>query len=441
MARTLASPVNDSPADSREFATGPVPATRRVGWVRVGLISAMVGFSLPTFVAGVEVFQAAPNDEAALAVLLGCLMLTVIGALTGSIGARAHLSSYLLVRIAFGPRGAALVNIAFALSLLGWFGVNIDLFSAALLRLFEDALGMAVVPWMVEGFAGAVMTVTTIYGFSAINRLSMLLVPVMMVVTAVLVNAALGMAPPGEIFSGNDGGELSFGDAVSSVVGGVIVGAVILPDITRFIARWQGAVFTALLSYLLVNSLVMIAGGMASEVLGNDDFLDVMLVMGLGWGAFAIIIAGSWVLNTLNLYSTTLSVEATFPKLENRLSIVVLGLVGTGAAFLDILDFFLTFLLYLAIVFVPVAGVIAVDYLFLRRSAYHGESGLIGRRLSPGALAAWAAGAAVALLGSLELLRLSGIAALDAMLVSAIAYGLLGRFSRQSAGMAEREGR
>ena len=436
--------MNDSLDDGREFATGPVPAARRVGWVRVGLISAMVGFSLPTFVAGVEVFQAAPNDEAALAVLLGCLMLTFIGALTGSIGARTHLSSYLLVRIAFGQHGAALVNIAFALSLLGWFGVNIDLFSAALLRWFEDVPGIAATPWVVEGFAGAVMTITTIYGFRAINRLSMLLVPVMMVVTAVLVNAALGMAPPGEIFSGADGGALSFGDAVSSVVGGVIVGAVILPDITRFIARWQGAVFTALLSYLLVNSMVMIAGGMASEVLGNDDFLDVMLVMGLGWGAFAIIIAGSWVLNTLNLYSTVLSVEATFPRLENRLSIIVLGLIGTGAAFLDILDFFLSFLFYLAIVFVPVAGVIAVDYLLLRRTAYHGDLDLAGRSLSPAALAAWAAGAVVALLGSLEALRLSGIAALDAMLVSAMAYGLLGRLgglSRQSAGAAELESR
>ncbi len=436
--------MNDSLDDGREFATGPVPAARRVGWVRVGLISAMVGFSLPTFVAGVEVFQAAPNDEATLAVLLGCLMLTFIGALTGSIGARTHLSSYLLVRIAFGERGAALVNIAFALSLLGWFGVNIDLFSAVLLRLFEDVPGIAATPWVVEGFAGAVMTITTIYGFRAINRLSMLLVPVMMVVTAVLVNAALGMAPPGEIFSGADGGALSFGDAVSSVVGGVIVGAVILPDITRFIARWQGAVFTALLSCLLVNSMVMIAGGMASEVLGNDDFLDVMLVMGLGWGAFAIVIAGSWVLNTLNLYSTVLGVEATFPRLENRLSIIVLGLIGTGAAFLDILDFFLSFLFYLAIVFVPVAGVIAVDYLLLRRTAYHGDLDLAGRSLSPAALAAWAAGAVVALLGSLEALRLSGIAALDAMLVSAIAYGLLGRLgalSRQSAGAAELESR
>ena len=55
-------------------------------------------------------------------------MLTIIGCITGSIGARTRLSSYMLVRIAFGDRGASLVNLAFALSLLGWFGVNIDLF-------------------------------------------------------------------------------------------------------------------------------------------------------------------------------------------------------------------------------------------------------------------------------------------------------------------------
>ncbi len=413
---------------SREFSTAPVPAANRVGWIRVGLVSAMVGFSLPTFVAGVEVFQATPNDEALPAVLLGCAMLALIGAVTGLIGARTHLSSYMLARIAFGVRGAALVNIAFALSLLGWFGVNIDLFSAALLRLLGDALGISAAPWLVEAFAGAVMTVTTIYGFSAINRLSMLLVPVMMVVTALLLGTAFGMAPLGGIFAGGDGGGLGFGDAVSSVVGGVIVGAVILPDITRFIARWQGAVFTAALSYLLVNSVVMIAGGVAAHVLMNDDFLEVMLILGLGWGAFAIIIAGSWVLNTLNLYSATLGVEATFPRLDSRVSITALGVFGTGCAFLDILDHFLAFLLYLAIVFVPVAGVIAVDYLYARRSAYHEELESAQRSLSPAALAAWAAGAAVALLGSMELLRLSGIAALDAMLVAAAVYGLISRF-------------
>lgn len=422
--------------DSQEFATEPVPASHQVGWIRVGLISAMVGFSLPTFVTGVEVYLVTPNDEAVAAVLFGCALLTFIGAISGSIGARTHLSSYMLARITFGAKGAALVNIAFAISLLGWFGVNIDLFGGALLRLMQDLLEINASPWLVELFAGAVMTITTICGFSAINRLSMLLVPVMMVVTVLLIGMSLGIQPLGEFFSGRDVAELSFGYAASSVVGTVIVGAVILPDITRFIRHWPGAIFTAVLSYLIVNVVVMTTGGFAADVLMNDDFLDIMIVMGLGFGAFAVIIAGSWVLNTLNLYSATLSVEATFPRFENRLSIYVLGAIGTVAAFLNILDYFLTFLFYLAIVFVPVAGVIAVDYLYVRRSAFHEELISAQRELSPMALTAWALGAAIALLGSASLIRVSGIAALDAMLVSGIAYGLLARFDKPGAGTA-----
>ena len=89
---------------SGEFPTEPVPDDRTVGWLRVGLISAMVAFSLPTFVAGVEVAIAVSAERAVLSLLLGCLMLTAIGCVTGSIGARTRLSSYMLVRIAFGAR-------------------------------------------------------------------------------------------------------------------------------------------------------------------------------------------------------------------------------------------------------------------------------------------------------------------------------------------------
>lgn len=414
--------------ESEEFATEPVPQEHTVGWVRVGLISAMVAFSLPTFVTGAEVFLAIDNASAVSAVLFGCGILTVIASISGAIGTRTHLSSYMLARVAFGTKGAALVNIAFAISLLGWFGVNIDLFSGALLRLLHDIFGISVFPWVIELFAGVVMTVTTIYGFKAINLLSTLLVPVMMVVTVILISKALGMRPLDETLAAQQVAEISFGRAVSSVVGGVIIGAVILPDITRFINQWRGAIYTALLSYLVVQTIVMTAGGMAADVLSNNDLLDVLIVMGLSWAAFVIIIAGSWVLNSLNLYSTTLSVEATFPKTENRLLIVALGALGTIAAFFNILDHFLTFLFYLAIVFVPVAGVIAVDYFLARHSAYHANLQSAERAVSPMALVAWVAGSVVALLGAESVIELTGIAALDAMFVSAVSYAILSRF-------------
>lgn len=410
-----------------EFTTEPVPEERTVGWWRVGVISAMVAFSLPTFITGLEVSQVVPGRQAFLALLGGSALLAIIASISGSIGSRTRLSSYMLVRVAFGDRGAALVNIAFAISLLGWFGVNIDLFSGAVERLLLDSTGKSPPTWVIELAAGAVMTITTIYGFRAINTLSLILVPVLMVVTAALISKSLDVRSIDEILAAEVTATYTLGKAMSSVVGGVIVGAVIMPDVTRFIRHWRGAIYTAVLAYLFVGVTVMSAGGLAASALGSDDLLEIMLLIGLGWGAFAIVIAGSWVLNSLNLYSTMLSVEATWPALNNRVLVTVLGVLGTGAAFLNILDVFLTFLFYLAIVFVPVAGVIMVDYLVSRRSAYHDDRERLQEAVRPVAIGAWTVGAALALAGAEGFVTLSGVAAFDAMLVSALTYGILSK--------------
>lgn len=418
---------SDRPPVDTEFATERVPPSHQVGWLKVALVSAMVAFSLPSFVTGAEIYLALDNDRAFAALLIGCAMLTVIAAISGIIGTRTHLSSYMLAKIAFGGRGAALVNVAFAISLIGWFGVNIDLFSGALIRLFDDTLGISAPAWAIELAGGVAMTVTTLVGFKAINWLSMLLVPVMMVVTALLLDGALSATPLSELLGATQDETLSLGDAISSVVGGVIIGAVILPDITRFIRLWQGALYTALLSYLIVEAFTMVIGGFAADSAGNSDLLSVFIAMGLSWGAFAIIIAGSWVLNSLNLYSASLSIEATLPRLDKRWLIIGLGAFGTLAAFANILDHFLDFLFYLAIVFVPVAGIIAADHFLARPDEYTGELAIRERGVSRTAMLAWLLGSAVALLGAEGVLTISGIAALDAMIISAAAYLLISR--------------
>lgn len=414
---------------SSEFATEPVPDHRTVAWPKVAVISAMVAFSLPTFVTGIEVATAVDSGTAMSAIVAGNLLLFVIGAFCGAIGARTRLSSYMLARIAFGVRGASLVNLAFALSLLGWFGVNIDLFSDAVQRLAEDVFGVKPALWPIELGAGIVMTITTIYGFRAINTLSTVLVPVLMGVTAMLIYRSLDVRPLAESLAGANAAELSFGNAMTSVVGGVVIGAIILPDITRFARQWTGGIYTAFLAYAVFGTIVQSAGGLAAIAFSNDDLLDVMIVVGLSWAAFAIVIAGSWVLNSLNLYSTGLSVEATMPSLPSRPLITTLGALGTVAAFANILDYFLTFLLYLAVLFVPVAGVIVADYLGPRRSAYHEERVASERAYAPLALTAWLVGAVVALLGANGVWTPSGIAAIDAILVSAGTYLLLTTFS------------
>jgi len=411
--------------ESDEFSTSPVPTDRSIPWWKIALSNVLFSVSLPGLIEGLDLAREAPPMTFLAGLLVGSLILTATGILTSIIGARTRLSSYMLARIAFGSHGSTVLNLAFAVSLIGWFGVNINLFGDAMLKVAASMWHYSGPRWPAELLAGVLMTATTLVGLRAINFLSLLIVPVLTVVCGLMLLSALHHGSMAELMARAPGGSMSFGDAVSAVVGGYVVGAVIMPDTCRFIGPTHGAVWTAILTYLVSGTLVPLIGALAALATGRTEILDLMLYMGLGVGAFAIVFGGSWVLNALNLYSAGLSVDAAIPSVRRDRATLLCGIAGTLAAFLQILDHFLSFLFYLSIVFVPVASIIAMDFCFFRRASYLGDAYLSIRRIEPAALAAWAAGAALAVLGSANVLRLSGIAALDAMLATALVYGAL----------------
>ena len=138
----------------QEFSTEPVPENRTVGWIRVAIISATASFSLPTLISGMKLANSVDTRTALTAIICGNLLLTIIGGFCGAIGSRTRLSSYMLTRIAFGSSGAAAVNIAFAISLLGWFGVNIDILSGAVFRLLNEVFAINMANWIIEVIEG-----------------------------------------------------------------------------------------------------------------------------------------------------------------------------------------------------------------------------------------------------------------------------------------------
>lgn len=412
--------------NTSEFEVVAIGEKQLVSWPRVAAVAAMVAFSLPTFVTGLEVGAELSAVNTAWAIFWGSVIIFVIGAVMGVIGAKSRLSSYLLVRIAFGDKGAAVVNIAFAISLLGWFGVNINLFMDAVAGLGQSIWGVDLPPVGLAIFASACMTFTTLIGFKAINILASLLVPVLALVTFLFAKSALSQKTLPEIFAVEKIETISVGDGISAIVGAIIIGAIILPDITRFVRHWSGAIYTSVIAYVVVQLSVMGAAALAGTVSGKSDVLEIMLDMKLGLGAFIIIIAGSWVLNSLNLYSAVLSTKATFPKLKTVFLTLGLGAVGVIAALLNILDAFIDFLFYLSVIFIPVAGVLIVDALFIRPNLYRIETLVNNRSLNWKGFTAWAVGAIFAVLASGGLLPpLTKIAAMDAVILSAIVYIIL----------------
>jgi len=409
-----------------EFAAVAITDDKLTPWPRVAAVAALVSFSLPTFITGLELSQGLTPMNTLWATLIGSFLIFAIGGVMGVIGSRTRLSSYLLVRIAFGDAGAGIVNIAFAISLLGWFGININLFTDAVARLSQDVFNLSISPYVLVAFASFCMTATTLIGFKAINILASLMIPVLAIVTWMFFNSAFESQSFAQIMSIEKTATLTLGEGVSAVVGAIIIGAIILPDITRFIRHWSGALYTAFIAYMVVEVIVMGAASLAGLTSGKTDILEIMLDQGLGLGAFAIVIAGSWVLNSLNLYSAALSTQATFPKFNSKLVVLVLGAIGIGAALMNFLDNFVTFLFYLSIIFVPVAGVIMCDYLFIRPQAYTIETLDERSALNLRAFIAWLLGAVLTLLTAENIVpTLSGIAAIDAIVLSGGVYTLL----------------
>jgi len=222
--------------DSDEFSTSRVPLDRSMPWWKIATINVLFSVSLPSLITGMDLANESSRTVFLSSIFVGSLILTLIGIHTSIVGCRARFSSYMLARIAFGSKGSMLLNLAFALSLVGWFGVNLNLFGDSIQRLLQAQLHYEGPEWPSELAAGLLITGTTLVGLKAINRLSVLIVPVLLLVCALLLVKSLGHESAAAILARAPATGMSFGDAVSAIVGGYIVGAVIMPDTCRFIA-------------------------------------------------------------------------------------------------------------------------------------------------------------------------------------------------------------
>ena len=401
-----------------EYQTEPVPDHASIAWWRIALMNVIFSISLPMFLGGLELANAAPVSTFVWGTVLGGAFLAFLAAPMGIIATQTRLSSYMLARAAFGHQASKLLNFAFALSLLGWFGVNIELFGDAMLRLASE-MGFDTIPlFALEAVGGVIMTTLTFMGLRAINSLSLLITPLLALVTVMMLLTVLEVGSFQTILAQGPTSGLSFGDVMSATVGTVAVGAVIMPDTCRFIKGWAGGVGVALATYMISGPAVTLVAGLAGIASGQTDLLPLMLSFGLGLGAFAIVFGGSTTLNALNLYSTALSLGTVLPKAPRAWVVIIGGVGGTVFAFFNILESFIPFLIYLTVIFIPVGAVILADYFVVNREGYQFERFDELPAIRWPALAAWATGSGVALAVMEGWITLTGTLAIDAIAVS-----------------------
>ncbi|HEY0812925.1 MAG TPA: cytosine permease [Pseudonocardia sp.] len=351
-----------------DYALTRVPREARYSWwsvavQRFGQVSALSQFLLgSTLGFGMHFWTAF------WAFTLGAVILEVVSIGVGIIGAREGLQTSLLTRwTGFGHGGSAVVGLAIAISLIGWFGVQSGVSAEALVSL------VGVLPsWAWSLLFGLVVTFIVMWGFGSMQWVAYVTVPAFLVLVAWSIGSelfghdvrALVTAPP-------PGPELTLLQGTTLVAGGFIVGAVITADMTRFNRSDADVVKQTVVGFTIGEYVIGLAGVLLAHAVRSADVITIV-TSSVGWVGTLVIILGTLKINDWNLYSSGLGlvnfVGAVFGKRVNRgVTTLVLGIVGSVLAALGILEGFVGFLTVLGVAVPPVAGIMIAEYFVVKR--------------------------------------------------------------------------
>lgn len=415
--------------NSDAYASGALPESMTVpGW-RVALINASFTFALAGFLNCAQTGLALGFWPAVLAALLSGLILCGGACLTAIVSVRSRLTTYLLIQHSFGVKGAALVNIVMAIIHFCWFGVNVSFFGDAMVAAASEGYG---IPGDFNTFViiGSVLiSISTIYGFRTLDRLAMVAVPLTGLILIAVCIKALGAGPVDLGPAENPPEPMSFGIALSALVGGNMLAVAAMPDLSRFIRTQFGAVYGMVLTFPFAVPLLMVISALIALSTGQTDIMQLVVDFGFGAPALILLVLSVWTINALNLYSASLSMTATFPQIDQRIFTLAGGAVGCIFALMGIINSFIPFLVTLGLLIPPIAAIYVIDgFTIFRNKSYDTSAeNTPAFRLKP--IIVWLGSLAITMPATAAGVTLTTVPALDATILAAGAYLLLLRLS------------
>lgn len=411
------------------YAHSPVPQGITVpGW-RVGLIVASFSIGLPDFLNGSHNALALGFSGAVIAALLAGLILCAGGSMTAIVSVRTRLSTYLLVRRSFGTGGAALINTVIALIHFCWFGVNASFFGEAMVEAAKaNGLPGNFTAFVILG--SVLMMGSTVIGFRALDRLALVAVPLLAAILLAVVVVTLQTHGFVTAADPNPPEPMTLGIAISALIGAYMLAVATMPDLSRFTRTRRGAIASMALSFPIATPLMMTAAAIPALATHETSVMKLVTAYGFGTSVLFLLLLPTWTVNALNLYSSSLSLGSTFPKVRQWVFTLAGGTIGTILALMGILEAFIPFVLFLGLIIPPIAAIYVIDAWTRYRTADAAESLLGLPKFDWRAIATWLISVVVGMLAAYQGWTLTTVPALDATIVAAAIYAVLLRARR-----------
>jgi cytosine permease len=278
--------------------------------------------------------------------------------------------------------------------------------------------------------SSALVIATTVFGFRAINRLSLFAAPLLVALTAYVAWRALVHTSWATLLS-VPGTHVDLATGVSAVIGGWIVNVVLMPDVTRYSRSTLECAAISFVGNGVGAVLALVLAMIPALAFGEIDPMKYMAVLGLVAMAFTVLVISTWTINAINLYSTGLVTSTAFLGVSYGRLVLASGIVGTVVAVIGIADRLIDFLVLLGLVVPPIAAVYLTDFFVLRRRQYSAGADLKSSMTNLNALGACLAGAAMGLVMYFTHSSFTGVPTIESFFTAGLVYGAA-EYARES---------
>jgi putative hydroxymethylpyrimidine transporter CytX len=348
---------------------------RQLRFLDFFMLWSSLGAGLLVFYAGYLLVPGLSLGQAILAAIVGHLIGNLVLAAVGVIGSRHSIPTMVVVRSSFGIRGSYLFSVLNVLQLVGWAVFEIYIMSLAVSQLFPAFLGLDLFPvWVI--FFGVICTGLVIGGPLAVVREWLRKVGIWLMYGLTLFltwavfkqyNFFAALLEPGN-------GTLTFAMGIDLAIAMPLSWVPLVADYSRFAESGRGTFWGTYTGFFLTSVWAYVLGAFWALTTGADN-----PVVAIGTVAFGLVALGLITVHETDnafadLYSAVLSTQNVGIKTRQWPLAIAFGAISTALAFVialvpaTLVSGYQSFLLLIGSVFIPLFGVVLVDYFVVRRS-------------------------------------------------------------------------
>ena len=349
----------------------PVPPQHQtLGFFDFLVLWGNLGIGLLVLLAGSFLVPGLSFSEAAGAIVIGSLIGCFLLALVGVIGSELKRPTMVPLRSILGLRGPYLPSLLNVIQLLGW-----TVFEFVIMGYTANAILKSLFSFdnyiLTTAISALIVIFMGLKGLAVIRHwLRKIAVWIVLATTVFITYRVVSMHDMLPLLLKAGDGSLSFWTGVDLVIAMPISWLALVADYSRFAKKTSSAFYGTFLGYFFANAwmyavgaLLLLATGITQE---THDFVTAVLLL-TGWLALLILLVDETKEAWADLYSSVISAQNIFPRLNYKKAIIGFGIAAfLVAAAIDITRY-QNFLYLIGSVFIPLFALLIADYFIFQR--------------------------------------------------------------------------